>query len=238
MGDPRPVRTAVKRTAKKRGWAGRLVRWAVLALAAFYLFFGFLLLMLRWVDPWTTSVQMQRRVESWSGAKKYQKRYRFVPLQRISRHLQHAVIAAEDGRFYTHRGFDWEQIQQVLEEELEKGRLRGASTITQQTVKNLFFTLRGSFVRKAAEAALVPVAETVLSKERILELYLNTAEWGPGVFGAEEAARYHYGVSAAQVSREQASRLAAVLPSPLRWRPARMDRYAGIIQERMRLMGW
>ncbi len=238
MGHTRTLGTAVKRIGKKRGWGRRLVRWALLAAAAFYLFFGFLLLMLRWVDPFTTSVQIQRRVESWSSSRKYQKRYRFVPLQRISPHLRHAVIAAEDGRFYSHRGFDWQQIQQVLEEELEKGRLRGASTITQQTVKNLFFTTRGSFLRKGAEAALVPVAETVLSKDRILELYLNIAEWGPGVFGAEEAARYHYGVSAAQVSREQASRLAAVLPSPLRWRPARMDRYAGIIQERMRQMGW
>lgn len=228
----------MKRAAKKTGLLRRLVRWGLVCVVAFYLFFGFLLLMLRWVDPFTTSVQMQRRVESWGSKKKYQKRYQFVPLKRISPHLQHAVIAAEDGRFYSHRGFDWQQIQQVLEEELEKGRLRGASTITQQTVKNLFFTLRGSFLRKGAEAALVPVAETVLSKDRILELYLNTAEWGPGVFGAEEAARYHFGVSAAQVNREQASRLAAVLPSPLRWRPARMDRYAGIIQERMRHLGW
>ena len=223
---------------RKRGLLQRLLRWTLLSIAAFYLTFGVLLLLLRWVDPFSTSVQIERRIESWSSEKKYQKRYRFVPLSRISPHLQHAVIAAEDGRFYSHRGFDWRQIQQVLEEDLEKGRLRGASTITQQTMKNLFFTTHGSFLRKGAEAALVPLAETALSKNRILELYLNIIEWGPGVYGAEEAARHHFAVSAARVNREQAARLAAVLPSPLRWRPARMDRYAGIIQERMRQMGW
>ena len=172
------------------------------------------------------------------SGKKYQKRYQFVPLRLISPHLQHAVVAAEDGRFYSHSGFDWHQIQQVLEEEFEKGRLRGASTITQQTVKNLFFTTRGSFLRKGAEAALVPVAEFVLTKDRILELYLNIIEWGPGIYGAEAASQFHYGTSAAKVSRNEAVRLAAILPSPRRWRPGRMDRYAGIIEDRMRLMGW
>ena len=217
----------------------RLLRWALLALAAFYLFFGLLLLMLRWVDPWTTSVQMQRRVESWSGAKKYQKRYRFVPLQRISRHLQHAVIAAEDGRFYQHHGIDFAELGKIYEDVVEDGEgLRGGSTITQQLVKNLFFTTHGNPLRKAAEFGLAPAADWILGKQRVLELYLNVIEWGPGVYGAEAAARYHYRTSAAALSRDQAARLAAVIPSPRRRRPARMDRYAGVIERRMAAMGW
>jgi monofunctional biosynthetic peptidoglycan transglycosylase len=194
--------------------------------------------MLRWVNPFTTSVQIQRRLEALAKGTSYQKRYTFVPLGRISPHLQHAVVAAEDTRFFSHNGIDWKEVEKVLDEDLEKGRFRGASTISQQLLKNLFFTTGGSVVRKGAEYALVPVAEAVLSKQRILELYLNVIEWGPGVFGAEAAARYHYGVSASDVSRDQAARLASVLPNPIRRKPARMDRYTGIIQDRMTKMGW
>ena len=148
-----------------------------------------LLLPLRWVDPWFTGVQAQRRVESWFAKGNYQKRYAPVALARISAHLRHAVVAAEDGRFYQHWGIDWAEIEKVAGGE-EEGRQqrRGASTITQQLVKNLFFTTHRNPVRKVAEFGLAPAAELVLGKERILELYLNSVEWGPGVFGAEAAA--------------------------------------------------
>ena len=193
---------------------------------------------LRWLDPPFTAVHAQRRIESWFRRGKYQKRYRFVPLRRISPQLQHAVIAAEDGRFYQHYGIDWLEIEKVVEKEIERGRVRGASTITQQLVKNLFFTIHRSPVRKAAEFTLAPLAELLLSKERILELYLNVIEWGPGVYGAEAAARQYYGIPASRVGREQAARLAAVIPLPRRRKPARMDDYSAEILERMTRMGW
>jgi len=223
---------------RKKSVINRLLRWLLLIALFLYAALSLALASLRWINPFTTSVQTQRRVESWIARTRYQKQYTFVPIARISKHLQHAVIAAEDGRFYSHNGIDWKEVEKVIDDELENGRLRGASTITQQLLKNLFFTTGGSIFRKASEYATAPVAEVVLSKQRILELYLNVIEWGSGVFGAEAAARHHYGVSAADLSREQAARLAAILPNPIRRRPARMDRYTGIILERMSRMGW
>jgi monofunctional glycosyltransferase len=183
-------------------------------------------------------VHMQRRVQAWIHNKPYKERYTFVPINQISPEFQHAVVAAEDGRFYQHHGFDWHEIQIAAEDDLDGGRSRGASTITQQLVKNLFFGTGRSVLRKGAEFALVPVAELALGKQRILELYLNVVEWGPGVYGAEAASRVNYGASARNLSREQASRLAAILPAPLRRRPERMNHYSGLILERMRQMGW
>jgi monofunctional biosynthetic peptidoglycan transglycosylase len=126
----------------------------------------------------------------------------------------------------------------AAEGDMEGGRLRGGSTITQQLVKNLFFGTDRSILRKGAEVTLVPVAELVLGKQRILELYLNEVEWGPGVYGAEAACRYYYRTSAGNVDREQAARLAAILPLPLKRRPEYMNRYSGLILERMGQMGW
>ncbi|HSM75971.1 MAG TPA: monofunctional biosynthetic peptidoglycan transglycosylase, partial [Bryobacteraceae bacterium] len=170
--------------------------------------------------------------------KPYHPRYTFVPISQISPNLQHAVVAAEDARFYQHHGFDWQQIQIAAEQDMDGRRLRGASTLTQQLVKNLFFGTSRSILRKGAEFTLVPVAELVLGKRRILELYLNVVEWGPGVYGAEAASHAWYGVSARNLDRDQAVRLAAILPAPLKRHPDRMNRYASIILERMRQMGW
>ena len=197
-----------------------------------------LLVAARWIDPPTTAVQMERRVQAWIDDKPYQKRYEFVPLTQISLNLQHAVIAAEDARFYQHNGFDWHEMHIAAEEDLEGERTRGASTLTQQLVKNLFFGTERSIVRKAAEATLVPVAEAVLGKGRILELYLNVVEWGPGIYGAEWASRSYYRMPAENIGRPEAARLAAVLPGPLKRRPDRMTRYSAIILNRMQQMGW
>jgi monofunctional biosynthetic peptidoglycan transglycosylase len=125
-----------------------------------------------------------------------------------------------------------------VEDDLEGERTRGASTITQQLVKNLFFGTGRSILRKGAEFTLAPVAEIALGKQRILEIYLNVVEWGPGVYGAESACRYHDRSSARNVDRQQAARLAAVLPAPLKRRPERMNRYSTVILGRMRQMGW
>ena len=181
---------------------------------------------------------MQRRMQAWIHHKPYRERYTFVPLNQISPDFQHAVIAAEDARFYQHHGFDWHEIQIAAEDDMDGGRSRGASTLTQQLVKNLFFGTGRSLLRKVAEASLVPVAELVLGKQRILELYLNVVEWGPGVYGAEAACRYYYRTSARSVGRQQAARLAAILPAPRRRRPERMNSYSGVILRRMGQMGW
>ena len=181
---------------------------------------------------------MERRLQAWMHGTPYRKRYQFVPLSQISPDFQHAVVAAEDARFYQHHGFDWHQIELAADEDMEGGRMRGGSTITQQLVKNLFFGTSRSILRKGAEFTLVPVAELVLGKRRILELYLNVVEWGPGVYGAEPACRYYYGISARSIGREQSARLAAILPAPLKRRPERMNKYTAIILERMSQMDW
>jgi len=171
-------------------------------------------------------------------SKPYRMRCEYVPLSRISPNLQHTVIAAEDARFYQHHGFDWHQIRLDADEDMDGGRLRGASTLDQQLVKNLFFGTDRSILRKVAEASLVPVAELALGKRRILELYLNEVEWGPGIYGAEAASRFWDHTSAQAIDREDAARLAAILPDPLRRRPDRMNRYSTLIDQRMAQMGW
>ena len=210
----------------------------LLVALALWSYAALVLVTLRWIDPPTTALQMQRRVQAWIHRKPYQKRYRFVPLAQISPELQHAVIAAEDSRFYQHHGFDWHEMKEAAEDDLDGDRVRGASTLTQQLVKNLFFGTNRSLLRKGAEATLVPVAEMVLGKRRILELYLNVVEWGPGVYGAEAACRYHDRTSARSIGRQDAAELAAILPAPLKRRPERMTRYSAIILQRMRAMGW
>ena len=192
----------------------------------------------RWIDPPTTVVHMQRRLQAWIHHRPYRERYKFIPLSQISPDLQHAVVAAEDSHFYQHHGFDWHEIQIAAQDDLEGERTRGASTITQQLVKNLFFGTGRSILRKGAEITLVPVAELVLGKQRILEIYLNVVEWGPGIYGADSACRYYDETAARNIGREQAARLAAILPAPLKRRPERMNSYSAIILQRMSQMGW
>ena len=211
----------------------------MLLLIGMHLLWALALTGFRYINPPTTGVQIQRRIESWFLKGAYKKRQTFVPLRNISPQLQHAVIAAEDGNFYRHYGIDWSQVQAAIEESSETGEPpRGASTIPQQLVKNLFFTTHRNPVRKALEYTLAPMAVTILGRNRLLELYLNVIEWGPGVYGAEAAAEYHYHTSASALSRDQAARLAAILPSPRRRRPERMNQYSAIIQDRMRILGW
>ena len=226
------------KTPHKRGSLRFFLRWLVIGAALLWSLAALVLVAARWIDPPTTAVHMERRLQSWIHHTPYHKRYTFVPLSQISPDLQHAVISAEDGRFYQHHGFDWHAIELAAQDDMEGGRIRGGSTITQQLVKNLFFGTGRSVLRKVAEFTLVPVAELVLGKRRILELYLNVVEWGPGVYGAESACRYWYRTSARNVDRQQSAQLAAILPLPLRRRPDRMIRYSGIILERMRKVGW
>ena len=212
--------------------------WFFLALGIVWSLAALVIVAARWIDPPTTAVHMQRRLQSWMRLASYHERYEFVPLSQISPDFQHAVIAAEDARFYQHHGFDWHAIQIAAEDDMEGGRIRGGSTLTQQLVKNMFFGTGRSILRKGAEFTLVPVAELVLGKRRILELYLNVVEWGPGVYGAESASRYWYRTPARYVDRQQGARLAAILPLPLKRHPERMNHYSALILERMRQSGW
>ena len=225
-------------TPLRKGFLRSLVRWFLIGVAFLWLLAVLILVAARWIDPPTTAVHTQRRLQAWIHGKPYHERYEFVPLGDISLDFQHAVIAAEDARFYQHHGFDWHAIQLAAEDDMDGGRMRGGSTLTQQLVKNLFFGTGRSLLRKGAEFTLVPVAELVLGKRRILELYLNVVEWGPGVYGAESACRYYFRISARKIDRQEAAQLAAILPLPLKRRPDRMIRYSGLILERMRQAGW
>src|ERR1700676_513671 len=225
--------------AKGGNWVRTIAIAVLVVVMCLYALCAICVLGLRWIDPPTTMVQIERRLEATRQHRPYQKRYDFVPLRRIALVLQHAVISAEDGRFRQHHGFDWVEMQKVLEDDIKRGRLgRGGSTITQQLVKNLFLTTERSLIRKGAEFAVVPMVEPLLSKDRILELYLNVIEWGPGIYGAQAASEYYYHVPASGVSREQSARLAAIIPAPLKRKPERMNEYSEEILNRMARIGW
>ena len=235
----RPEQKRETRPGTRSGWFRRIVLSIVFLIVGYYAICLLALVTLRWVDPMFTTVHVQRRLESFFAKGKYSKRYQFVPLRRISPQLRHAVVAAEDLGFYTHSGVDWAEMKKVVDESVRKKEVaRGGSTISMQLVKNLFLTTHRNPFRKAVEFALVFPAEWILPKERILELYLNVIEWGPGVFGAEAAARYHYRISAAALDRDQAARLASIIPAPRTRRPARMNQFSAEIQARMVMMGW
>ncbi len=188
---------------------------AVLGLAVYE--FWFLAQILYWVEhnPATTRV-MDARLEALrqnkrSGALDQ----KWVGYQRISIHLKRAIIIAEDAKFVDHEGFDWEGIQRAMGKNLRRGKIvAGGSTITQQLAKNLFLSGERSLLRKGQEAILTAMLEAAMDKRRIFEIYLNIAEWGENVFGAEAAARHYFGVDAAALEPEQAARLAAMLPRP------------------------
>ncbi len=169
----------------------------------------------RYQPPRETAFIAQRMDELRAKGSKATVQYRWVPYARISLQLKRAMIAAEDAKFAEHEGFDWDGIEKALEKNRKKGRVvAGGSTITQQLAKNLFLSPTKSYWRKGGEAVVTVLLEAMLPKQRIFELYLNVIEWGDGVFGAEAAAQRYFGVSAAQLSAEQAARLAAMTPSP------------------------
>jgi monofunctional biosynthetic peptidoglycan transglycosylase len=194
-------------------------------------------------NPHRTALMEQREEEAHSAGTRLPIQQTWVPLSRISPHLVHAVIVAEDGTFYEHGGVDWYEVEESIERNLEKGKAaRGGSTISQQLAKNLFLSTSKDPMRKLKELIITLRMEKSLSKKRILEIYLNVIEWGNGVFGAEAAARIYFGKSAATISREEAARLAAVIPSPLHHQPDQsspyVDRRSSIILERMSARGY
>ena len=227
------------RPKKKRGWLTKILLGILGLIFLFYFGCVCLIVALRGFNPPTTAVQLQRQIGALIAKRPYHPRSMFVPLSRIAPDLQYAVIAAEDGRFYVHHGFDWLEMRKVVKTDMAKHTLgRGASTITQQLAKNLFLGTERSMIRKGIEFTIVPVLEFMISKNRILELYLNVIEWGPGVFGAEAASEHWYRSDVSMLTRDQAVRLAAIIPNPLKRAPAREDEYSGEIRDRMKMMGW
>jgi monofunctional biosynthetic peptidoglycan transglycosylase len=201
-------------------WTGRFLLFLVAALIAVQLWF--FVRIAYWVkfDPSSTAFMRGRLEILRQDHPNAKLKHQWVPYQKISVHLKRAVIAAEDSTFLEHRGFDWDGIKLAWERNQREGDIvAGGSTITQQLAKNLFFSGKRTWWRKGQEAVVTLMLETLMSKQRIFEIYLNVIEWGDGVFGAEAAARHHYGTSAAGLSPEQAARLAAMVPSPRRYGP-------------------
>jgi len=221
----------------------RLIGWAIGGfILALVLLHGYVAATIWWWrdhPPRETAFMSYRLAELRAANSGAQFKYRFVPYDRISIHLKRAMIAAEDAHFVDHEGFDWDMIQKAIVRNEKKGRVvAGASTISQQLAKNLFLSGERSWLRKGQEAIITWMLEDVLSKRRILELYLNVAEWGDGVFGAEAAARRHFGVPAAALSAEQAAWLAVILPSPRRYERGRLTPYlAGRVNTILSRMG-
>jgi monofunctional glycosyltransferase len=197
----------------------RTCKWTAIVAAAVVLTTFAQVLALRWIDPGATAWMKMRQRQARERGETLDIRRTWVPLAQIPRQLRQAVILAEDGNFYTHRGFDWAAIRAARERNAREDRVKlGGSTITQQLAKNLFLSPARNWVRKGREAIITAVMELLLPKDRILELYLNTIEFGPGVFGVAAAASYHFGVPLEKLSRNQCCRLAAIIPAPLRYR--------------------
>jgi monofunctional biosynthetic peptidoglycan transglycosylase len=194
-------------------------------------------------NPSVTALMKQRIDEANSEDKELSIARKWVPLSRISKHLINAVIVSEDGMFYEHEGVDWYEVEESIKKNLEKGKAaRGGSTISQQLAKNLYLSTSKDPMRKFKELVITLRMERMLSKRRILEIYLNVIEWGNGIFGAEAAAQKYFGVSASQLTREQAARMAAVIPSPRKYQPNVFSRYVArrseIILHRMAARGY
>ena len=212
----------------------RLGRWAIAVLLAWLALCTAGLVYLRFLPPLVTALQLQRWLEH---GERLGSSTGFVPLKTLGPYLPRAVIVAEDTRFYQHHGIDWDEMQRAVADDLRRGEAwRGGSTITQQLVKNLFLSTHGSFVRKLLEIPLSWLADRILGKDRVLELYLNVVEWGPGIYGGQAAAEHYYDIPAAHLNPEQAARLAACLPAPRIRKPQRMNDYAAKILRRMQAL--
>lgn len=216
-------------SARPRSRIRRIAIWALRAVALLFVSSVLAVLVLRWVPPLTSGVMIERRIDALFSGTSYSLDYRWVPRDRIAKHAGVAVIAAEDQNFPTHHGFDFESLQKAIDAHEKGRRLRGASTISQQVAKNVFLWSGRSYVRKGLEAYFTVLVEVLWPKQRILEVYLNVAEMGPGVFGVEAASQRYFRKPAARLTASDAALLAAVLPNPIR---LRADRPSAYVEER------
>lgn len=216
---------------RRRGLLGRLGRVLFLSIFALFVLSVVAVLVYGVVPPPATPLMVLRSLDGQPW------RHRWVPYAAIAPDLARAVVVAEDAKFCDHAGFDFEALEQAWEENKEGGRGRGGSTISMQTAKNIFLWPNRDWVRKGLEAYFTLLIELAWGKRRIIEVYLNSVEWGPGIYGAEAAANAHFGKSASALTKREAALLAAVLPNPLRWSAAKPTEYirgrAATIQGRM-----
>lgn len=195
-----------------------LLAFFAIVVATFIAYQGYVALKLWWWDdhdPATTAFMEARLAIMREKSPTAKLKQQWVPYTKISSHLKRAILVAEDDRFVDHEGFDWDGIQKAMNKNQKQGKVvAGGSTISQQLAKNLFLSGERSMLRKGEEALITLMMERILAKERILEIYLNVIEWGDGVFGAEAASRHYFGVTAAQLSQQQAAKLAAMVTRP------------------------
>lgn len=205
--------------AQQAGLLRRALRWLLLGVAAAAGAVVLLVLLLRWVEPPATAFMLEARWQAFAaGDGAYRQRYDWVDLEAISPQAAMAVIAAEDQQFPFHAGFDFKSIREAVRHNAHSRRTRGASTISQQVAKNMFLWSGRSYLRKGIEASLTVLIEWLWPKERILEMYLNIAQFGPGIYGVEAAAQRYFHKPARRLRRDEAALLAAVLPNPVRFR--------------------
>lgn len=230
-------RNQSKRASTKTGFFSRTIAAVVVLLLLYESWIFSQVLWWKWNNPTSTSFMAIRLEEMRRHNTSAQLRYQWVDYHRISPHLKRAVVAAEDGKFLQHNGFDWQGIRNAMQKNLKSGKAAaGGSTISQQLAKNLFLSPSKNYLRKIQEAIITVMIEATWDKRRILEVYLNVVEWGDGVFGAEAAARRHYRTSAAGLSAYQSARMAVMLPNPRAFEdrlPSYAARYAETVQRRM-----
>ncbi len=203
---------------KKKSWKARVLRGLVWGLIAFFGSTILTALVFRWVPVPFSALMAQRRVQSWFNEKPYTSRHDWVSLDEIAPCMGVAVIAGEDQNFPDHFGFDWKAIEKAVEHNEKSRRKRGASTVSMQTAKNIFLWETRSWVRKGFEVYFTLLIETAWSKKRILEVYLNSVEFGDGIYGVEAASRTFFGKPAKRLTPSEAALLAAVLPNPHKFR--------------------
>jgi len=218
---------------KKNGFK-RFLRLLALVLASVFLFTVFQVLTLRFVNPpFTLGTTYDRVLQVYKGETWHKPAWQWKPLDKISGHLKRAVLASEDQRFLKHHGFDFIELEIVLKDLFSSGKTRGASTITMQTARTLFLLPSRSMVRKLLEAYYTVLIELLWNKKRIVEVYLNTVDWGKYIMGAEAASQNYFKRSAGALTREQAALMAAILPSPRKWSPVKPDRHVQWRQKRI-----
>jgi monofunctional biosynthetic peptidoglycan transglycosylase len=234
-------RAAMSNLSRRSPW-NRLPRLLLLVVLAWLGVTWLMVLVLRFVPPWTSAVMVERQLGAWVHREPdFHLRQRWVPWSQISPWVPLAMVAGEDQKFPYHHGFDFDSIHSAIDQADDGGRLRGASTISQQTAKNLFLWNGRSFVRKGLEAYFTVLIELTWPKQRILEVYANIAELGDGVYGVGAASETFFHTSVARLSTSQAARLAAVLPSPRRLHADQPSAYvmrrAGWIEQQMAQLG-
>ena len=226
------VRKRKKKAARRR--ISKVARWGIGILVGLWLATALHVLMLKFVDPpFTTGMAWKRLRAAFIGEQYHRPRYHWRSLSEISPHLVRAVQAGEDQRFLIHHGFDFIELNQAIRDFFAAGRIRGASTISMQAARTVFLWQERTWVRKSLEAYYTVLIEALWSKRRILEIYLNTVDWGTDIMGAEAASRAYFHTSASRLTASQAALLAAVLPSPHHWSPADPSAYVRERQQKI-----